>query len=61
MTLVEAIKIKENHYNKYEKHMLSSERDADKMSIKALELIQTVREKRLPGYTFILPGETPAH
>lgn len=58
MTIDEAIRIKEAYHKKYEKHMLSSERFADRLSIGALKAFKEGRCK--PGGMFFqdLPGET---
>lgn len=58
MTLDEAIKIKEAYHYHCSKHMLSKERDADRMSIEALNRLQNSRFRRLADFIEPLPGET---
>ena len=58
MKIDKAIEILTDHYHDYEKHLLSGQRDALKLGIEALKLVDNLRFDGSPYYPNLLPGET---
>lgn len=58
MTIKEAIEIKQAYHNRFSKHMLSKERDADQLSIEGLKRLKDLRVDKVFRAGILLPGET---
>ncbi len=59
MKVSKAIEVNKDTLHQYEKHLLSDQRDAFKLSIEALKRVKLYRGYDLRVYPLLLPGETP--